>query len=402
MKTAKRILVLSTYPIAGANSGGQLRVKAIVDAYREAFTEVKHVGIYARDNYPYHFAADDIRIGGELGAKILADGMMADVRVPEAIVADADLRAQVRELLVSFRPDVVAFEQPYLYLGLHGLLNELPVRPQIVHSSQNVEHLLKPEIMRGLGYSEPIVEAMAGLVREVETELCATAAVTAVVGPADAAVLAELGASRVVLAPNGVSRKETDREDVLAWEHELRTRGISSYALFVGSAHPPNLSGFRTMVTTALGYVPRGSAIVVAGGVGDMLQRSLRGDSLADVTAHRRLVVAGRVSDARLQSMLARAAAVLLPITEGGGSNLKTAKAVISGRPIVGTSIAFRAFEELMSLPGVTIADDPAAFRAAVARALVAPSLGLERPAVAESVLWENCLSDLVEAVRAL
>jgi hypothetical protein len=63
----------------------------------------------------------------------------------------------------------------------------------------------------------------------------------------------------------------------------------------------------------------------------------------------------------------------LLPITQGEGSNLKTAEALLSGKPIVATSHSFRGYEEFQYLPHITIADDPREVKAAIWRNMRRP-----------------------------
>jgi hypothetical protein len=53
-----------------------------------------------------------------------------------------------------------------------------------------------------------------------------------------------------------------------------------------------------------------------------------------------------------------------------GGSNLKTAEALISGLPVVGTSQAFRGFADFADLPHIAVADTPEAFAAGIRHAL--------------------------------
>jgi hypothetical protein len=49
---------------------------------------------------------------------------------------------------------------------------------------------------------------------------------------------------------------------------------------------------------------------------------------------------------------------ILLPIPYGGGSNLKTAEAICSGRPIVGTIKSFRGFDNFTNSRNTVITDE--------------------------------------------
>jgi hypothetical protein len=53
-----------------------------------------------------------------------------------------------------------------------------------------------------------------------------------------------------------------------------------------------------------------------------------------------------RVSEKTLSALIEEASCVLLPMTSGGGSNLKTAEAMLAGKRVVATPIALRGFDE--------------------------------------------------------
>jgi hypothetical protein len=48
---------------------------------------------------------------------------------------------------------------------------------------------------------------------------------------------------------------------------------------------------------------------------------------------------------------------ILLPIAYGGGTNLKTAEALVSGRPVVASIESFRGYEDYIKSPLVKIAE---------------------------------------------
>ena len=65
-----------------------------------------------------------------------------------------------------------------------------------------------------------------------------------------------------------------------------------------------------------------------------------------------------------LDGLIANATGIVLPLREGGGSNLKTAEALYSGLPLVATTVAMRGYETFRNMDGVIVADDAAAFAA--------------------------------------
>jgi hypothetical protein len=110
------------------------------------------------------------------------------------------------------------------------------------------------------------------------------------------------------------------------------------------------------------------------------------------------------LSEDRLVGLLQVADIILLPITEGGGSNLKTAEAIVSEKRVVATEYAFRGFDELKKLSNIFIATKPQEFREAIMRALQTEPLNRtdKEQELEKVVLWQNCLKNLVSEVSAL
>jgi hypothetical protein len=401
----KKILQLSTYPIVGALTGGPLRVKAINDLYKKHFTDVRHVAIFSKYHHPHDYAPTDIAVTGELAEATRLAANTGDYLIGKGIADDPQLRSEVMRLILDFRPDVIEVEQVFPYIGLRELLKDLPYKPKLVHSSHNIEYPMKQEIMELLGHQPAEVEEIVTAVRQAEEHICREADLVVAVTKADAKFMQSIGALSPVLARNGVVEPHARREDIDYWKHFFGARNINSVATFVGAAHPPNMHGFRTMISTAVGFVPYGSAVVLAGSVGDNIFDDLRSDSFADVTCRRRLINVGKLSHERLQGLLAYTSIVLLPIVEGGGSNLKTAEAIISGKHTVATTKALRSFEEFRDFPTVHIYDEPEAFRQAIHDLLGSdqlPGLDAADKQKTHALLWEECLRSMVDGVSKL
>jgi glycosyltransferase involved in cell wall biosynthesis len=110
-----------------------------------------------------------------------------------------------------------------------------------------------------------------------------------------------------------------------------------------------------------------------------------------------RVELTGAVSD--LRPHLAAAAAVVVPLRLGGGTRLKIVEAMAMGKAIVSTTLGAEGIE---AVPGrdILVADEPAAFAAAVGRVFAEPSLAARigqsaRRLAVERYAWS-------EAARAL
>ncbi len=213
--------------------------------------------------------------------------------------------------------------------------------------------------------------------------------------------LRHFGARKVLLAPNGISPWVADPQRMELWRARLPAR---PWPIFIASAHPPNFTAFTAVAGDALACIPPGSKLVVAGGVGPHLHEELSKSRWRDLNLSR-LLVLGVLDDDDLSAVKTLAHAFLLPIGAGGGSNIKTAEALYSGRPVVCTGTALRGFEEYRKLPEVIVADSPRAFQAAI-RAVLGQA-GWEKPVAGGSnmrarLTWATCLSEVPREISRM
>jgi hypothetical protein len=169
----------------------------------------------------------------------------------------------------------------------------------------------------------------------------------------------------------------------------------------VGSEHPPNVSGFENLILPWLASLRPGQRIVVAGGVCDKLLARLNEWGLR-ATVEGRLVLLGPVSDLALSVLIENAACIILPVEYGGGSNLKTAEALLSDRPIVASPASMRGFGEFGNLPGVAIANGAEEFGAAVHRALADRFSASRSESSVAALTWDAVLAPLVALIGEL
>lgn len=400
------VLLLAPYPIRRPRHGGQLRASAMAVAYKTAGFAVRSVGFYQPDAY------DEIDIGpndvpfpmdsrfrlyrGER-SPWLADFLTG-------LFATSDERV-FHKIALGFASNVqvIQIEQPWLYPLARKLQLEVPQcrGALLVFSTQNIEAPMKRDILRKLGgglVSEQAIADIDALEQEAaqQSDLCL--AVTA----EDAEVLQRFGATKTYLAPNGISPWVAETESLEFWRARLPTQ---PWPIFIASAHPPNFTGFIAAVGDSLACIPPGSKLVVAGGVGPYLIKELSNARWRDLNLSR-LLMLGILDDKDLAAVKSLAHAFLLPIGAGGGSNIKTAEALYSGRPVVCTSTALRGFEDYRALPEVTVADSPPAFQAAIR--LVLGQTGRAETAadfrkVRKKLTWEACLSPVPgEVLRML
>jgi glycosyltransferase involved in cell wall biosynthesis len=240
------------------------------------------------------------------------------------------------------------------------------------------------------GVPAAAAQRVADYITALEAELLAASTAAVAVSEADASHYRQASPQTpVFVVPNGVARPV---EPDFAEKALTRDFGDEKYLLFVGSAYPPNIDGFVNLVLKrGLYFRPPVKCLAICGGAAHGILDSTAFQ--ANPGAHQRRVNAYSViSDGGLEALKRGSHAVLLPIQFGGGSNLKTAEALASGKWVVATSKAMRGFTEFSSAPGVIVADTADAFHAAIVHVLAAPPLALD-PASAvarEAVYWDR------------
>lgn len=402
---SKKILIFSTYPIKNPQHGGQKRLTAIVNELRNKNMQVKHVAVFHPDHYQF-CDKDDIPIRGKLAQKVNQSPFTGDVECGEAIYSDNYVKNRVKKIIKYFEPDIIDIEQAFPYLGIKPLLNELNLQPIVVFGSHNIEHSMKEEMLKSLNYPLKETIKIVNKIKNIEVQLAADSKIVFAVSKSDVKELKALGAKRCVLAPNGIYKTKASQKDIDYWAQHFKLMGVHKVVLFIGSAHPPNWFGFQEMVGRNLGFLPKDVRIVFAGSIADYTRHELSKLplDLGAVTIDKRAYFAGRLSEERLAGLIEFANVIMLPITEGGGSNLKTAEAIISGKNVVATTYAFRGFEALKKLPGIILADKSEEFRRSLLKSLDLPNPKRSEAEIKlqNSVDWSNCLKKLTVEYKAL
>jgi hypothetical protein len=178
-----------------------------------------------------------------------------------------------------------------------------------------------------------------------------------------------------------------------------RITGHKKFVLYSASAHPPNITGFFDIFAGGVGCIAPNELIVVAGSAGPNIKSDPRFERTAGLS--KVFVAPGTVSEECLQGLLEIAHTIGLPITHGGGTNLKTAEALWAGKHIVATTTALRGFESFRASQGVLVADEPSKFLASIRTTMAhAPNnLSIAERGKRTSVLWAETLKPLIALI---
>ena len=393
-----KILCLSTYPVDQPRHGGQHRLSNIIAVLRNAGHDVYSAGVLGSPSYPpsRYFVPYP---GNEVLGKLIANPSLMEDWAVGALFQNNRAYFESLAKLIPVKPDLIYCEQPWMF-GFAQQFNKKACRGKaiLIYGSANVESTLKKGIVN-YHFGAKAADECAEMVRIVELNATQNAEQTFCVSEHDMAWTTEHAPTPPILAPNGVIDRVAGLDDI-AKANEI-TNG-AKFALYCASAHPPNIDGFFDIFGFGVGCFPPAAKMVVAGGAGGHILNDFK---FAKLASRRDFYVdAGEVTEQVLRGLLATAHQIVLPITHGGGTNLKSAEAIWSGCHVVATTKAMRGFEQFSGDDGISVADEPAAFCKAVRDTFLRPNLALT-PANREKrkvVLWEHCLSDFVQAINEI
>jgi glycosyltransferase involved in cell wall biosynthesis len=243
-------------------------------------------------------------------------------------------------------PDAISFDHPWLWAEAKKLKKLFP-STKLIHSSHNVEFLLKFDLLKGL--NEKNKKDAVEYVKSIEEEIARECDLILCITEEDKLWFKSKGAKNVIVANNGTL---TAPQKVLSYD---------KYALVIGSGHPPNIEGSIKYLYNAAEWMPENSRLIYVGSLCDGLEGNVGKE--INLVKNIEVVFLGIVSNEELKKLIASASVILLPIPYGGGSNLKTAEAICSGRPIVGTSKSFRGFSGFVDSINTVIVDDVSDFK---------------------------------------
>lgn len=393
----KRVLIFSSYPIDNPVSGGQKRAAALVSAYKKSGDEVRFVSVYHPAAYEER-GKDHILLAEEKYLNEFYDAPYAsDIIAGEAIDRDVHVRSAVAEIILSFRPHAIQFEQVFVAAGLMRLLEDMGLKPIIVLSSHNIEYEMKKNIYENLGQNDKKAMSYLAKLKSTEEKASKFANLVVAVSQSDVTAHISLGARRTVLVPNGINRASSTSLSTNRIRNIFAEEGIAKKILFVGSLHPPNWQGFEQYIGYDLSFLPKGAAIVVVGSVSRHFEenRKFKPKSAAKLF--------GIVDESTLGALVKESDVIVLPISSGGGSNLKTAEAISSGKLIVATDFALRGFDKYRYLPTIRVASTAEDFRNKIITALDdSAHLTGKSLKLARTVEWKYITQPMVNSVNRL
>ncbi|EOX3461622.1 hypothetical protein ACPFUY_001537 [Vibrio cholerae] len=387
------VLQISTYPIVKPLHGGQIRVKEIQNELKKLGHKVRSIS-FSEFSHKYFDEDLDFTISDALLREVIKTPYSNDLATALASVNNIEMERFLERHLSSFEPDFIFIEQAWLWPLVKKILSKGKIKDKkVIYSSHNIEYLTKQSIFSSNGIVDEC--NVVNKIKDLEGDLCSHA--YAVVGctQADLHEFIELGAKKVILCPNGVADQKVE-QNVSQMIKELV--GERKYALFVGSAYPPNAQGFWSMLGNSMAWLKPDEMILAVGGCSLILEDFAPEESkIFDFVNFDKIKRLGFVESDELSALIFNAAQIILPITSGGGSNLKTAEAIIANKPVVATEMACRGYDNIKELSNFFICNTQTEFINAVQRAFSTESKEITQTEklFRETVLWRNTLSGL-------
>lgn len=386
-----RVLQATTYTLDVPRHGGQIRCSKIRSLLIDSGVVVDNICII-RDGETTNLGWN-INVEAGFESRWVSPGaedLLSDFAMGKELETPL-LQAKLESLISSEIYDFVFVEQPWMFRGLwEFFLNKNSDSNQVkfVYSSQNVESDLKRRMLSmKKGLEKKHISDMISQVEDAENFAIRNAHLVVAVTEQDQDYFESKGAKQTLLAPNA-SREPLKRTN----------REVKPFGLFVGSAHLPNLEGFIDIFEGDLLFLPPDWFIVCVGGVCGLVNKAFS-DGKINRSSVSRIKLLWDITDDELDELLGEAAFVVLPILDGGGSNLKTAEALAFGKAIFSTPTAMRGFEHWVSSDGVTISDNSKMMKKAISKfieALGESTVNFPRESSLETPLyWDDSLSGL-------
>jgi glycosyltransferase involved in cell wall biosynthesis len=331
----EKIVVVSTFPIYPPRGGGQQRV---FNLYREIAKSFDVTVISLVDS---HLNLNRVELA-EGFIEIQIPKTEEFLKVERALEQEAGISVTDIAFLDNYElipkfisilrdegrdSDFIVSETIYPY----PVISELFSREKIVYGSENVEYLLKRNMLK----ESRVLDKLSKKIFEVEKSCYLNSKLVISCSELDIKEFKRLYGSRdeVVLVPNGVDSKAVP---FIAPSSRVRLKRLyglkdKKVAIFIGSCHKPNIEA--TFEIVRLAKLHRDIDFLIIGGLDVCFK---------DSDTPKNLKFLGTLSEEDKLRYLSIADIALNPMLTGSGSNLKMLDYLASGVPTLTTEVGAR------------------------------------------------------------
>jgi glycosyltransferase involved in cell wall biosynthesis len=258
------------------------------------------------------------------------------------------LKAYRRESgLLAEKAQAIILSHPYLAAVAADLRDANGQRLPTLHDAHNFERELKRAMLEesdlGAKVSPDLRERLLKDFERCEAAAVALADAVAATSSADLESLREnygFDGKEAFVAPNGANVRDSPPFDKNKRAALRQRTGISpeaTIAVFLGSAHLPNVDAAEFILTELAPAAPE-TFFFVVGGVSD---------AVSNLAAPENVRLFQLVSEARKNNLLALADIAINPVDQGSGTNLKLLEFLARGLPTIATPAGARGVDAI-------------------------------------------------------
>lgn len=340
-----KILQFTTYSLKNLDHGGKLRSYHIREALRRKHIVETLSFQWGRNDSIHDF---EVSLCSESWDRFQLPYLFKDWGINLYLNENEQLFREIFKKIIEYKPDILWLEQPYLWPLVERLFykSDVPIKLPVVYSSQNIEFEMKTEI-----YSKSLPETIATkaaiFVANIEKNCILNSQFALAVCERDAEFVRKInGKIDVQVRKNGHEIPGKIYNPM--WDRIVSEADFNW--VYVGSAHPPNIEGLTEFITR-INVLPKREDLKfwIIGGVGETHAiHSAVANGPSGV-----FNILGRLDQQDIDTIIRKSCGIVLPVYAGGGSNLKTAQALLSNKYIAASNFAFRGFEEYLNEDGL-------------------------------------------------
>ncbi len=386
------ILQLTTYQLENPDHGGKLRSFHLKNSLKNKF-----------NIFTLSIEWDDVIDLSSLAIKIDkkdVNGLLYDILICKYLEENDSIYKAIIRKIDQINPSLIILEQPFLWPIIKRAHIERVINSttRVIYSSHNIETDLK-QIIYQSNFSSNETKRYLTMAKYLEKSAIRNSDIAIAVSQKDSQYIKNISPGKhVEIFKNGSSKPLHNSKNKI-WEEKFMQ--FPKNWVFIGSWHQPNISGVISLIDSinSLNINKQNNfAFWVIGGVGGGILNE-RSNILVD---NKWLQITGPVSSEDIDSAILLSSGIILPIWEGGGSNLKTAQALLSEKCVISSKIAFRSFEDSINENGVYLSDNPSGL--ANLMCSIEPDNRYSRSEEIRKLDWNNIfetLPSLIERVQS-
>lgn len=355
LKRKLKVLQFTTYDLSAQNHGGKIRSFEIRKQLRKKF-KVDTVSFEWDSEESIESMSFNLDMQKWLEYGI--NGYTSDLGVSVYMKREHDTFNRLKDIVNSFLPDIILLEQPYLWPVVKQLIQENELcntKIKVVYSSHNIEHEMKNKIYNDL-LDKAEADKLTEEVLRIETDLIKSAdqIIVATDGEKDF-VKRHNRDIDIIILPNAHNKPTKNRKSKY-WKNLLDNRKTNW--IYIASYHPPNINGLNKVISEVENRRRESGELDFKLWLFGGVSQGLIDIYNIDFENFSWIEVLGIVQEEDINAAICECDGMILPIWEGGGSNLKTAQALLSNKYILASEYSFRGFEDYSNEYGVKTEKD--------------------------------------------